>query len=88
MEIMTRANGNHVQKYTFIMKMVSEKDYMNVFRSANLYYLNKNFKNNIDKYLPLLIKYKLLDKDKNKIAKKLIQFLVTSNRKKIVFKKI
>jgi hypothetical protein len=88
MEIMSKANGNQVQKYTFIMKMVSEKDYMNVFRSANLYYLNKIFKSNIDRYLPLLVKYKLLDKDKTNIAKKLIQFLIPSNRKKIIFKKI
>ena len=88
MEIMTKANGNKVQKYIFIMKMVSEKDYMNVFRSANLFYLNKNFKNNIDKNLPLLMKYNFLDKDKINIAKKLIRFLVPSNRKKIIFKKI
>ena len=88
MEIMTKANGNKVQKYTFIMKMVSEKDYMNVFRSANLFYLNKNFKNNVDRNLPLLMKYNFLDKDKINIAKKLIRFLVPSNRKKIIFKKI
>ena len=70
------------------MKMVSEKDYMNVFRSANLFYLNKNFKNNVDRNLPLLMKYNFLDKDKINIAKKLIRFLVPSNRKKIIFKKI
>ena len=88
MEIMTKANGNHVEKYTFIMEMVNEKDYMNVFKRANLYYLNKIFKNNIDQNLPLLMKYKLFEKDKINIAKKLIRFLVPSNRKKIIFKKI
>ena len=88
MEIMTKANGNHVQKYTFIMEMVNERDYMNVFRRANLYYLNKNYRNNIDKNLPILKKYNLFEKDKINIAKKLIRFLVPSNRKKIIFKKI
>ena len=88
MEIMTKANGNHVEKYTFIMEMVNEKDYMNVFKRANLYYLNKIFKNSIDQNLPLLMKYNLFEKDKINIAKKLIRFLVPSNRKKIIFKKI
>ena len=88
MEIMSKANGNHVEKYTFIMEMVNEKDYMNVFKRANLYYLNKIFKNSIDRNLPLLMKYNLFEKDKINIAKKLIRFLVPSNRKKIIFKKI
>ena len=88
MEMMTKANGNLVQRYTFIMEMVSEKDYMNVFRRSNLFYLNKKFKSNIDKYMPILIKYNLLVEQKKKIAKKLIRFLVPSNRKRIIFKKI
>jgi len=87
MEIMTSANGNLVQKYTFIMEMASEKDYMNVFRRANLFYLNKKFKSNIDKYLPLLKKLNLFEEQNMNIAKKLIRFLVPSNRKKIIFKK-
>ena len=87
MEIMTSANGNLVQKYTFIMEMASEKDYMNVFRRANLFYLNKKFKSNIDKYIPLLKKLNLFEEQNVKIAKKLIRFLVPSNRKKIIFKK-
>ena len=88
MEMMIKANGNHVEKYTFIMEMVSEKDYMSVFRRANLFYLNKEFKNSIDQNLPLLMKYNLFEKDKKNIAKKLIRFLVPSNKKKIIFKKI
>ena len=87
MEIMTNANGNLVQKYTFIMEMASEKDYMNVFRRANLFYLNKKFKSNIDKYLPLLKKFNLFEEQNMNIAKKLIRFLVPSNRKKVIFKK-
>ena len=87
MEIMTSANGNLVQKYTFIMEMASEKDYMNVFRRANLFYLNKKFKSNIDKYIPLLKKLNLFEEQNMNIAKKLIRFLVPSNRKKIIFKK-
>ena len=88
MEMMIKANGNHIEKYTFIMEMVSEKDYMSVFRRANLYYLNKNYKYSIDQNLPLLMKYKLFEKNKINIAKKLIRFLIPSNRKKIIFKKI
>ena len=88
MEMMIKANGNHVEKYTFIMEMVSEKDYMSVFRRANLFYLNKEFKNSIDQNLPLLMKYNLFEKDKKNIAKKLIRFLVPSNKKKIIFKRI
>ena len=88
MEMMIKANGNRVEKYTFIMQMVSERDYMSVFRRANLFYLNRMFKNSIDQSLSLLNKYKLFEKDKINIAKKLIRFLVPSNRKKIIFKKI
>ena len=88
MEMMIKANGNHIEKYTFVMEMVSEKDYMNVFRRANLYYLNKNYKYSIERSLPLLMKYNLLEKDKINIAKKLIRFLIPSNRKKIIFKKV
>ena len=60
---------------------------MNVFRRANLFYLNKKFKSNIDKYLPLLKKLNLFEEQNMKIAKRLIRFLVPSNRKKIIFKK-
>ena len=88
MEMMIKANGNHVEKYTFIMEMVSERDYMSVFRRANLFYLNKEYKNSIDQNLPLLMKYNLFEKDKKNIAQKLIRFLVPSNKKKIIFKKI
>ena len=88
MEMMTKANGNHVEKYMFIMEMASETDYMNMFRNANLYYMNKVLRKNIDQNLPLLKKYNLFEKNKINIAKKLIRFLVPSNRKRIIFKKI
>ena len=86
-EIMTKANGNTVELYTFIMKMASENDYMNVFRGTKFFYLNKQYLSSIDKYIPLLMKYKFLEKDKINIAKRLIKFLLPSNRKKIIFKK-
>ena len=88
MEMMIKANGNHIEKYTFIMQLVSERDYMSVFRRVNLFYLNRMFKNSIDQNLSLLKKYNLFEKEKINIAKKLIRFLVPSNRKKIIFKKI
>ena len=88
MEMMTKANGNHVEKYMFIMEMASETDYMNMFRNANLYYMNKVLRKNIDQNLPLLKKYNLFEKNRINIAKKLIRFLVPSNRKRIIFKKI
>ena len=86
-EILTKANGNTVESYTFIMQMASEFDYMNVFKETKFYYVNKTYKNSINKYLSLLNKFKFFDKDKINIAKKLIKFLVPPNRKKIVFKK-
>ena len=86
-EILTKANGNNVEQYTFIMQMASERDYMNVFRGAKFYYLNQEYKNAVDRYLPLMIKYKFFEKDKINIAKHLIKFLLPSNRKKIIFKK-
>ena len=87
-EIMTKANGNTVELYTFIMVMASENDYINVFRGTKFFYLNKQYLSSIDKYIPLLMKYKFLEKDKINIGKRLIKFLVPSNRKKIIFKKI
>ena len=69
------------------MQMASEFDYMNVFKETKFYYVNKTYKNSINKYLSLLNKFKFFDKDKINIAKKLIKFLVPPNRKKIVFKK-
>ena len=86
-EIMTKANGNTVEFYTFIMQMASENDYMNVFRETKFYYLNKTYRNSVDKYLALFKKFQFFDKDKINIAKKVIKFLVPPNRKKIVFKK-
>ena len=87
MEIMTRANGNSIEQYTFIMKMASESDYMNVFRGAKFYYVNKRYKSYIDNYLPLFMKYRFFEKDKINIAKCLYKFLLPNNRKKIIFKK-
>ena len=58
---MTKANGNTVEYYTFIMEMASESDYMNVFKGANFYYLNNEYKSSVCKYLPLLMKYKFLE---------------------------
>ena len=86
-EIMTKANGNCVEQYTFIMDMASESDYMNVFRGAKFYYINKNYMSDVDKILPLLMKYKLFENDKINIAKNILRFLLHSNRKKIIFKK-
>ena len=86
-EILTKADGNTVESYTFIMQMASDSDYMNVFKETKFYYVNKTYKNSVNKYLPLLNKFKFFDKDKINIAKRLIKFLVPSNRKKIVFKK-
>ena len=60
-KIMTKTNGNTVEYYTFIMEMASESDYMNVFKGANFYYLNNEYKSSVCKYLPLLMKYKFLE---------------------------
>ena len=87
LEIMTKANGNSIEQYTFTMKMVSERDYMNVFRGSKFYYINNKYNSYINKTLPLLMKYKFFEEDKINIAKKIYKFLLPSNRKKIIFKK-
>ena len=69
------------------MDMASESDYMNVFRGAKFYYINKNYMSDVDKILPLLMKYKLFENDKINVAKNILRFLLHSNRKKIIFKK-
>ena len=86
-EILKKANGNYVEQYTFIMNMASESDYMNVFRGAKFYYLDRNYKCDVDKILPVFMKYKFFEKDKINIAKNILRFLRHSNRKKIIFKK-
>ena len=86
-EILKKANGNYVEQYTFIMNMASESDYMNVFRGAKFYYLDRNYKYDVNKILPVLMKYKFFEKDKINIAKTILRFLRHSNRKKIIFKK-
>ena len=87
LEIMTKANGNSIEQYIFTMKMVSERDYMNVFRGSKFYYINNKYNSYINKTLPLLMKYKFFEEDKINIAKKIYKFLLPSNRKKIIFKK-
>ena len=87
LEIMTKANGNSIEQYTFTMKMVSERDYMNVFRGSKFYYINNKYNSYINKTLPLLMKYKFFEDDKINIAKKIYKFLLPLNRKKIIFKK-
>ena len=86
-EILKKANGNYVEQYTFIMNMASESDYMNVFRGAKFYYLDRNYKCDVDKILPVFMKYKFFENDKINIAKNILRFLRHSNRKKIIFKK-
>ena len=86
-EILKKANGNYVEQYTFIMNMASESDYMNVFRGAKFYYLDRNYKYDVDKILPVFMNYKFFEKDKINIAKNILRFLRHSNRKKIIFKK-
>ena len=87
LEIMSKANGNSIEQYIFTMKMVSERDYMNVFRGSKFYYINNKYNSYINKTLPLLMKYKFFEEDKINIAKKIYKFLLPLNRKKIIFKK-
>ena len=86
-EILKKTNGNYVEQYTFIMNMASESDYMNVFRGAKFYYLDRNYKCDVDKILPVFMKYKFFENDKINIVKNILRFLRHSNRKKIIFKK-
>ena len=70
------------------MKNSKRKKYKKIINHNEFYYLNKDIEMKINKYIPILKKYNLFDNNKKNITKKLIRFLVPSNRKKIIIEDI
>ena len=81
--LVMNGNGNHVHKYIFQIKGNKEdkNKYDQIINDKRLYYIDKNYAKSINRYIPLIIKYKFHKKDNIKIGQKLIKFLVISNRK-------
>ena len=86
-ELLTKANGNHVEKYGFIMKIPKERgadiDYGKFNDNNEFYFINKDLVKKINKYLPVIMKYGFNLEDKKNITKKIYRFLLTSNKKRI-----
>lgn len=82
-ELMKKCNGNHIEKYIFKMKDLF--DFEKFVNNKDFYYFNNKFIRSINRYMPILMKYNFYSKDKKNIAKKLIRFLVPSNKKKFIF---
>ena len=82
-ELIMNGNGNCVNKYIFKIKgnIENKNAYYKLINEKNIYYINKNYKYNINRYLGLIIKYKFYIGEKAKIGKKLIKFLIPNNRK-------
>ena len=87
-ELLEKANGNNVERYTFSMIMAYEKDYNRIIRGGYYYYSNSKFIKMIKKNMGLIMNYKFYEEKNKNIAKKLIRYLLPSNKKKIIFIKI
>ena len=84
-DLVLNGNGNSIHKYIFQIKG-NNKDknkYDQIINDKKIYYMDNNYSKSVNKYIPLIIKYKFHTKDRIKIGQKLIQFLVISNRKHI-----
>ena len=82
-DLVINGNGNCVHKYIFKIKgnNKNKNDYDNIINNKKIYYINKIYKNSVNRYMGLIIKYKLYIGNNVKIGKKLIQFLIPNNRK-------
>lgn len=82
-ELLIKGNGNKIEKYNIKMRVDHNKKYKRIINHKAFYYLNKEIEKEIHKYIPILKKINLIDKNKKEITKRIIQFLVPSNQKKI-----
>ena len=82
-ELLIGTNGNHIEKYNFIMKVDNINKYKKIIEHNDFYFTNDEISKKISEYLPILIKYNFIDNSKKQIAKKIIKSLLPSNRKKI-----
>ena len=83
LDLIMNGNGNCVHKYIFKIKgdNIDKNIYDKIINDKNIYYIDKNFNNSINRYLGLIIKYKFHIGAKISIAKKLLKFLIPNNRK-------
>ena len=81
-DLLVNGNGNSIKKYFFQIKgESSEKNkYEKIIYDKNIYYIDKNIRNKIDKYIGVIIKYKFYIRKNENIGKKLLKFLLPNNR--------
>ena len=84
-DLVINGNKNCVHKYIFKIKGKNndKKIYDKIIQNKKLYYIDKNFRKSINRYMGIIMKFKFYKNEKAKIGKKLFQFLVPSNRKTV-----
>ena len=87
-ELLIKANGNKIEKYNIIMRVDNYKKYQKIVNHNDFYYLNNDITKEINKYITALNHFNLIDNNKKNMTKKIIQFLVPSNKKKIIISNI
>ena len=82
-ELLLSANRNQIEKYNFVMKIEHDnsKKYNKIVNHNEFYFLNDEIDKKINRYLPVLMKNNFIENSKKNIAKRIIKFLVPSNRK-------
>ena len=64
------------------MRVYNYKKYQKIVNHNDFYYLNNDITKEINKYIIALNHFNLIDNNKKNMTKKIIQFLVPSNKKK------
>ena len=82
-ELLLKGNGNKIEKYNIIMKFDNIKIYKKIINHNDFYFMNNEVGKRINKYIPVLKKYKLIEENKKSITQHIMKFLMLSNRKKI-----
>ena len=81
-ELLIKGNGNKIINYNIFMKL-ENKNYDKIINHKTFYYLNDELDKKINSYLAGFKKYNLIENSKKIITKKIMKFLLPSNRKKI-----
>ena len=82
-DLLKSGNGNFIKKYNIIIKIDDIKKYKKIIEHKDFYFMQKEIKEKISAYLPLLKKYNLFQEKHKKIVKNIIRFLLPSNIKEI-----
>ena len=80
-DLLISGNGNKIERYNFIIRIDNYKKYQKIINHNLFYYLNNDIKKEINKYIPVLKKYNLIDNNKKNITNRILKFLVPSNKK-------